>query len=390
MRIGIESLEDLAAGSVFLGTGGGGDPYISTLLARQIVSRCGPVDLIHPSMLDDDAFVVGIGGIGAPSVGLELLPASDQCLRALNALEEHVGRRLDAVVPVEVGGANSLIPIVAAATKGLPVVDGDGMGRAFPEAQMTTFSISGVPSTPAVAVDYEGKVATFLQSSSREFEKAVRHSALSRGGLLIATEHPMSGRRLKETVVAGTMGFAVALGSVLRTGHAGAGGMIEALRRIFSTSIYGHFSLLHSGKIADIATRTVNGYDVGRVTIRSFDESSEMQIDVRNEFLVATLSNRIVAMVPDLITVTDLDTTAPINAERLRYGQQVSVFGIGCPDHYRTSRALAAVGPRAFGFEFDYRPLEELNEGRQAAPQLAWPGNGPNGESIVRDREEDA
>lgn len=360
MLIHVDTLDDLAAGSVFLGTGGGGDPYLNTLIARRILARHGPVSLVHPNDLADDAFVVGIGGVGAPSVGLELLPAARTCARALQAFEEHVGRKVDALVAVEVGGANSLIPIVTAAIRGLRVVDGDGMGRAFPEAQMTSFSIGGIPSTPAVAVDYEGNTQIFLQDSPREFEQAIRQFALSRGGVVIATEHPMSGRQLKQTIVPGTMTFAIELGRTLRNGRTRTDRMLDPLRETFASSIYGEFRHLHSGKIVDTTTRTVGGYDTGRVTIESFDGAAALQIDIRNEFLVARRDGRLLAMVPDLITILDYETSVPINAERLRYGQRVSVFGVGCPPYYRSARAIEAVGPRSFGFDFDYRPIEEL------------------------------
>lgn len=360
MLIQLETLDDLAAGSVFLGTGGGGDPYLNTLIARRILAEHGPVQLLPPAELADDAFVVGIGGVGAPSAGLELLPAARQCTQALQRFEAHLGRRVDALVAVEVGGANSLIPIVAAAVRGLPVVDGDGMGRAFPEAQMTTFSIGGIPSTPAVAVDYEGGSELFLQATALDFERAIRQFALSHGGVVIATEHPMSGSQLRRTIVPGTMTFAIELGRALRQ-HGGRAERISPhLREVFAGSIYGEFRHLHSGKIADVASRTVGGYDTGRVTIHSFDDAQALQIDIRNEFLVARRDGQLLASVPDLITIVDYETAVPINAERLRYGQRVTVFGIGCPPYYRTECALATVGPRSFGFDFDYRPIEQL------------------------------
>jgi DUF917 family protein len=364
--INVDTLDDLAAGSVFLGTGGGGDPYLNTLIAKRIVGERQPVRLVRPEELDDDAFVVGIGGIGAPSVGLELLPAARQSAIALAKFEAHMNRKVDALVAIEVGGANSLIPIVAAATAGLPIVDGDGMGRAFPEAQMTTFSIAGIPSTPSVAVDYAGSTETFLQPTSHEFERAVRKFAMDHGGVVIATEHPMSARQLKAAIVPGTLTFAIALGRVLRQGRAEAQHMIAPLRELFATSMYGEFRHLHSGKIVDTSTRNVGGYDTGHIAIQSFDERSTLDIDIRNEFLVARRGEQLLAMVPDLITLVDAETSTPINAERLRYGQRVAVFAVGCPAYYRTAQALQAVGPRAFGFDFDYRPIETL-------PRAHWP-----------------
>ena len=58
--------------------------------------------------------------------------------------------------------------------------------------------------------------------------------------------------------------------------------------------------------------------------------------------------------------MVDHETSTPLNAERVAYGQRVSVFGIGCPPHYRSEKALRVVNPRAFGFDLDYVPLEDL------------------------------
>ena len=56
----------------------------------------------------------------------------------------------------------------------------------------------------------------------------------------------------------------------------------------------------------------------------------------------------------------DHETSTPINAERLRYGQRVTVYGVGCPAVYRRPDALAVVEPRWLGFDFDFTPIEEL------------------------------
>ena len=67
-----------------------------------------------------------------------------------------------------------------------------------------------------------------------------------------------------------------------------------------------------------------------------------------------------IASVPDLIVIVDYETSTPINAERLRYGQRVAVFAVGCPQFYRSAKALKVVGPRCFGFDLDYVPLEKI------------------------------
>lgn len=356
-----QDLDDLALGAVFLATGGGGDPYVPQLTTRQALKKHGHVPLIQPQDLRDDAHVVAIGGVGAPTVSLELLPSVDEATAALDAYEDHVGRKVDAVVSFEIGGANSLIPILAAAGRGIPVVDGDGMGRALPEAQMMTYAIAGVCPSPALSYDYAGNISTFATPDTATYERHIRALTMASGGMLITVEHPMTGRQLKNAIIPGTVSFSVQLGRVLRENRGRADDIFKHLQTALSGSVFGEFRMLYTGKVTDKSTRIVGGYDVGQATLMPFDDRGEpMVITIKNEYLLAEVAGRMVATVPDLIIIVDFETSNPINAERLRYGQRVAVFALGCPSFFRTPRALEAVAPKAFGFDVDYTPLEDI------------------------------
>ena len=54
-----------------------------------------------------------------------------------------------------------MLPIAASARLGIPMVDADGMGRAFPELQMVTFTIGGVKATPMALTDEKGNCVIF-------------------------------------------------------------------------------------------------------------------------------------------------------------------------------------------------------------------------------------
>lgn len=359
--IGLEHLDDLALGSVFLATGGGGDPHVPKLIAREAIKKYGPVAVIHPEDIDDDAFVVTIGSVGAPTVSLELLPSIDDAARTLEAFEKHVGRKVDAVASFEIGGGNSLIPLVAATSRGIPVIDGDGMGRALPEAQMMSYPIAGVRPTPAVAYDYAGNTAIFNVSTTDIYERHIRSYSIAAGGMVTAAEHPMTGAELKRSIIPGTLSFSVALGRTLRENRGQADTLTGPLQDVFADSIYGDCRLIYTGKVIDKATKIIGGYDIGEATIESFDQANDnLFVNIKNEYLLARVGDKVVASVPDLITIVDYETGTPINAERLRYGQRVSVFATGSPQFYRSEAALKVVSPRCFGFDVDFVPLEEL------------------------------
>lgn len=361
MKIGLDELADLSAGAVLLATGGGGDPYVSLLATQEVLKQTGPVNVVSVNELADDAYVVAIGGVGAPTVSLELLPSVQDAAKTLDLFEKHVGRTVDAVVSFEIGGGNSLIPIMAAAAKGIPVVDGDGMGRALPEAQMMTFPIAGVAPTPAVALDYAGNSVTFKTSDTITYERHVRSMALAMGGMILTAEHPMNGLELKNSIVPDTLSFSIELGAVLRQYRGETAHMVPRLQALFRKSIYGDLFPLFDGKVIDYQSQVIGGFDIGEALIEPFDQSQErVRIRIKNEYLAVWWGPRLLASVPDLISILDYETSAPINAERLKYGQRVTVVGVGCPRFYRTERALSVVGPRSFGFDFDFVPIELL------------------------------
>lgn len=361
LRIEYSDIAELCAGSVFLATGGGGDPYVSQILVQQALKKYGPVELVALDAVADDALVVAIGEVGAPTVSLEQLPIGTEVLQAIDEFENWVGRKITHLVSFEVGGANSVIPLIAAAAKKIPLIDGDGMGRALPEAQMMTFAIEGVRPTPAVAIDYAGSAVHFTTHDCLHYERQVRNIAMAMGGMIFTAEHPMSGVEAKRAVVPGTIGFALQIGRTLSAKYGSAKAVEAPLRELFERSNYGVLRHLYTGKITDISRKVVGGYDVGEALLESVSgELPPMRLAIKNEFLVAWIGEKVVASVPDLITMVDHETSSPINSERVHYGQRVTVFGIGCPPHYRTERALRVVAPRCFGFDFDYQPIEKL------------------------------
>src|SRR5438270_3788082 len=141
-------IESLAIGAWILGTGGGGSPYLALLNMRKLYRDGVIVRLMDPMDLADDDLVAIVSNMGAPLVGQERLTDPRTIERAVRMMEEYLDRRFTAVLSLEIGGGNSIKPFMAAAMLGLPVVDGDCMGRAFPEAQMTSFAIHDLPMYP--------------------------------------------------------------------------------------------------------------------------------------------------------------------------------------------------------------------------------------------------
>ena len=160
-KIGIPEIEDIATGAALLGAGGGGDPYVGKLVAIGAVQECGPVTLLEPEEVPDDALIVPIAMMGAPTVLAEKAIGGTEYQKLFDMVSKFFGQKIYAFMPIEAGGVNSMLPIAAAARLGMPMVDVDGMGRAFPELQMVTFTVGGMKATPMALVDEKGNSCIF-------------------------------------------------------------------------------------------------------------------------------------------------------------------------------------------------------------------------------------
>jgi hypothetical protein len=360
----LDDLPDLARGAAVLGTGGGGDPYIGLLLVSAELERGRTITMLDPDEVDDDALVVASAFMGAPTVVIEKIPGGDEPVIALRRLEAHLGRTADAIIPMECGGLNSMVPLLVAARTGLPIVDGDGMGRAFPELQMETFGVYGVSGSPIAICNELGHVAVIdTGPDNKSMEWYARGITVRMGGVSYIAEYPMSGAQVKETAIPRTMTLALQLGRVIRQAREQHRDPFQALVDCLADTIYGHGCTLLEGKVVDVERRSADGFVRGTARIAAFDGSRTVELTFQNEHLMARDGDQLLAIVPDLITVLDAESAAPITTEALRYGQRVRVFAISTPPIMRTPAALAVFGPRAFGLDEDWIPVEKLTTG---------------------------
>jgi DUF917 family protein len=358
-----ENLEDIALGAAVLGTGGGGDPYIGKLMAIDAIRKYGPVQLVAPDEIPDDSFVATAAMMGAPTVMVEKLPKGGEIVDAFLALQTYLDRKIDYTTSAEAGGINSTTPFTVAARLGIPMVDADGMGRAFPEIQMVTPTMYGIAATPMAIADEKGNASIINTMNNRWTERLARTICIEMGTTAMIASYSMTGRQLKDTMVAGTLTRAERIGQTIRQARQQHQNPIEAVR-----SVVGGFELFR-GKIADVQRRTETGFARGESTIHGTDawDGSQLTLRFQNEHLLAIRDDQVVASVPDLITILDAETAEPVTTEGLRYGFRVVVLGIPCDPKWRTPDGLALVGPRYFNYDIDYVPVEQLADTRVRA-----------------------
>jgi DUF917 family protein len=354
--LGEMDLLPLSLGAALYGTGGGGNPYIGMLRLRELL-RSGAVAKILPlEAIDDEAYVGSVGGIGAPVVGVEKIKEGQECLRALRGVEEAAGVRVSAIISAEIGGSNSIEPVLTAAFAGLPVLDGDGMGRAFPEVQMSTFFIYGLDASPGAIADDKGNVVVFKTVVDMYWlERFARHIAVDMGAGAGFATAPMQGSYVKKVAVPGTFSQILTAGRAIVNARARRRSVIDRVLEEAGATLF------FTGKVADVRRELRGGFAIGQARLTGLGDhaGSEAGIAIQNENLVLFVDGEPKVVVPDLITNLELETGEPITTEMLRYGQQLAVIGIPAHDLMKTPEALKVVGPKAFGYpDIAFVPME--------------------------------
>ena len=359
-KIGIKEIEDIALGAALLGSGGGGDPYVGKLVAMGAIQECGPVTLLDPQEVPDDALIVPIAMMGAPTVLIEKGTGGKEYQTLYDTVSQFFGKPIYAFMPMEAGGVNSMLPIAAAARLGLPMVDCDGMGRAFPELQMVTFTIGGVSATPMALTDEKGNSAIFNTITNKWTEELARAVTMSCGGSVTVALYIMTGAIMKAYGVKDIVTRSEMLGRAIRS--------VKDQPELSPEDAFLKASegyRLFRGKIVDVLRETNGAFNLGRILLEGIGgcRGQTAEVSFQNENLAAVVNGEIKATVPDLICLVYTETFTPVTTEALKYGKRVLVVGLKCCEMWRSERGLELVGPRYFGVDTDYIPLEERAKG---------------------------
>jgi hypothetical protein len=349
-----EDLQPLATGAWILGAGGGGSPYYSFLNLRQLYRNGRRVTLMDPMALEDDDLVAVVSNMGAPLVGQERLCDPNLAAKPVRAMERYLGRPFRAVMSVEIGGGNAFQPLMVAAVMELPVIDADAMGRAFPEAQMTSFAVGDLQMYPLTLADVRDNEVIVSRAASWKWMERLSRKACTEVGSIAATcKAPRTGKEVKEWGILYTVTKAIRLGRIVREARRR---HQDPIRALLDTE---GGKLLFRGKITDIERRTTEGFLRGwaRVEGLEADRGHEFRLEFQNEFAVGFIDGKPRVTVPDIISVLDSLSGEAIGTETLRYGQRVTVVALPAPALLTTAKGLEHVGPRAFGYDLDFTSL---------------------------------
>lgn len=349
-----EEIDPLAVGAWILGTGGGGSPYLAQLNLKKLYRDGRKCRLIDPLALDDNDAVAVVSKMGAPLVGQERLVDPAHLARAMKLMEEYTGKPFRAVMSVEIGGGNALSPFLAGAMLDIPVVDADAMGRAYPEAQMTSFAIGDLQMYPLTLIDCRDNEAIVAKAASWKWMERISRKVCTEVGSTSATcKAPRTGKEVKEWGVLHTVTKATSLGRAVLDARARHTDPVAAVLE------HEDGVVLFKGKITDVDRTTTGGFLRGSAKIEGLDDDrgSTLELSFQNEWAVAFRDGEAIAMTPDLICLLDTISSEAIGTETVRYGQRVTAVALPAPAVLQTPKGLEHVGPRAFGYDLEFKSV---------------------------------
>ena len=364
-----DELESMLVGVGILGTGGGGDPeFFGKPLVEWDLKRGREYRIISPEKVKDDAFIVSGGYAGSvsayTSIGdmLQKWEERYELLEALRIMESIFNRKVDHVVPFELGGANTPAILSLAARIGISAIDGDGLGRAAPETQMSSFLGHGISITPMPFVDREGNAIIVKHAASYTYPDELMRLALDLNGGVGANNHyPMNGKQLKMSVIPNTITFSIKVGDAVLNAIDSKRDPVEAFVEISKG-----FELF-KGRVKEMRGKDIQAHYIAEATLEGLDEYSgkTMKIIFKNEAMLAKINGQTVTVFPDLICMINPETGKGIMATSIKPGIEMAVVGV--PAHERLRECLKneigrkAFSPSRYGFpEIKYEPIEDL------------------------------
>ena len=153
----------LLKGASLLAAGGGGSYHLGVSLLEEFKQK-NPETAIEVTVYDvedmeEDESTFGVAIMGSPSAHASIPDLVKVALKSYDETLE-VARRYDKnpqyALALELGGANTLIPLLCAMKYGLNVVDADMCGRAVPGLETSLSNINGLPTAPFALTDTNG------------------------------------------------------------------------------------------------------------------------------------------------------------------------------------------------------------------------------------------
>jgi DUF917 family protein len=344
-------MSDVSVGAGLLGAGGGGAVSEGLKMVDRVLTFGDHVDLVQVSEVDDDAWGAVIAGMGSP-VASRKRPRTYSLTWAMELLAETLGFDPRFVIPFELGAGNSITPMLVGVQMGIPVVDGDPVGRAVPQIDMTTFHLGGVSISPLALVNEDKISAVIRTDDPYDMERVARAVSAELGSVAAIACYAMQGRDMKRLIIQDTTTLVERIGATMRAAREAGDDVATALVERYDGYLLGR------GTVTTMRSETRGGFDYATVEVEG---ELPIRIGVQNENMVAHRGDTLLAVVPDLICAVSGNGMPLSNAE-IEEGQEISYVGFEADPAFRTAEAFALFSTALAALDYDggFVPIEDL------------------------------
>lgn len=372
----LTELYDIARGAGVFGSCGGGHPKLALMMAVSALKRGKSIRIIPPNALENKEHVVVMSKFGNPVAGAEKIGSRNEGRIVIKLIEDLYGHKISAIAPLEAGGCNAIYPMTTSAELGLPMVDCDGGGRAWPHLKQFTYAFKGKFDRYLAAISDGQSYQTLDCESLEELDSAIQQTVKSMGAAVMIATLPMTAKQLKQTCVEDSISRAREIGACLRQVKSQTQqsskirlALAPLSKVIFTMPDYRPFDIICKGTIDEPPTRdddeedyTVNGYVViktkkGKRVALIYENESLYAIRVKKD----NSQGKTLVKAPNIISLLHRETLEPIYVERMRFGTPVIAITLNAPKPLRKKKAQKIVGHKAFPFSWPLgsKPVDE-------------------------------
>jgi hypothetical protein len=356
---GKDGVDSLVIGTTILGTGGGGDPETGRKTLEDDLAAGRMLHVIDLDEIPDDGLIVSPYFIGSIAPGVKAnraVTVPDPFAVTLELMERHFKRKVAATVASELGGGNTAAALHVASQLNIPLVDGDLLGRAGPELHQSTAHIFDASMAPSAVASETGNLV-FIERYAHidDYEALARYVAVISGGHAAVIDTPLTKTKALHVVIRGTISKAITIGKAVRKANQDGTDPVEASRRALNGW------LIFTGSVEKYEWKNEKGFLFAEVSLSGQKDwhGQKLRTWIKNEHILAWLDNKPIVMPPDLIMFLDKNGFGVTN-DTLKHGLEVSVVAAKAPDVWRTEKGIVYFGPKHFGFDYEYIPVEEL------------------------------
>lgn len=361
----IEEAKIFVQGATFLGTGGGGFPGEGLRVLQEALDLKGAIEWQDVDDIGDDeiAICTFLMGSTAPmteekeaqmvKIGLVDKKYNTNMMNAIEEWEDYTGKKVDIVVPLEVGGSNMPAPMAVATMMGKKIVDGDYAGRAIPEIFQISLQKENVSLCPAVSFDKFGNVNIMKSAISLTVAERVGKylSEVAFGSTAIAG-FPITGKELKRLLVKGSVSQAYHVGELIEEAKGGSAKLEDLLQELGMKKIF-------QGSVSKKDWQDEGGYYMGYHYMNGENEfeGQKLKMYFKNETHIVWINDKYIVSSPDLICTIEPDTLQPLRNDDIVEGTRIAVYQKGCFPILKDESIKKYIDPKYFGFDIEYKEV---------------------------------